>query len=305
MRKKIFLLVSYTVLFYFVLQANTQIFSNTIVNNNSSWAILGYVVCSGCPVWTEYIYFDSDSIVADYSYKKIFSYRDKLHENIKYEGLIREQDNKTYFIPADSETEYLLYDFSLEEGTDFEYTDHVYGGTLTKTFYVKQIDSVEINGVQKKRIQLAESSFPFNENMPTRAIWIEGIGSLDGLFQPCGMLAPGSVRTLLCYFQDNELIYKNPSYSECYYDKEEDIISVQTIATDNYRIFPNPVENILNISCSDNTISKIEIIDNLGRKVYNQSYRDTIDVSSFSKGLYLLKVYDINDHVSVFKIIKK
>ena len=102
-----------------VLQAKAQIFNNTIVNDNSSWAILGYGVCPECPVWTQYIYFDSDSIIASNSYKKVFSSNDKLHEYIKYEGLIREQEKKTYFIPNNSETEYLLYDFSLEKGMSF------------------------------------------------------------------------------------------------------------------------------------------------------------------------------------------
>ena len=99
--------------------------------------------------------------------------------------------------------------------------------------------------------------------------------------------------------------YKNPVYSECYYDNKEDITSVQTLTIDSCSVFPNPVDDTLNISYLNNAISRIEIFDNLGRKVYSQAYKDTINVSSFSKGLYLLIVYDTNEQVSVFKIIKK
>jgi len=285
-------------------QVNAQAFNNTIVNDNSSWAILGYGVCPECPVWTQYVYFDSDSIFVDYSYKKVFSCYDKLHENIEYEGLIREQNKKTYFVPVNSEKEHLLYDFSLEEGMNFEYVEPLPNFEPPPvTFYVKKVDFVEINGVQKKRIQLAEDSFPYDENAPTRITWIEGIGSLNGLFEPCGILAPGGIRALLCYHQNNELVYKNPAYTECYYDKP--ITSVQIITINDCNIFPNPVDNVLYISCLNNVISRTEIFDNTGRQVYNQAYKGTINVNSFSKGLYLLKLYGANGQVSELKFIKK
>jgi len=92
-----------TFAYCFILQANAQTNNNTIVNDNSSWAVLGQAVCPECPVWTQYIYFDGDSIVANRYYKKVFSCNDKLHENVKYEGLIREQNEKTYFISNNSQ----------------------------------------------------------------------------------------------------------------------------------------------------------------------------------------------------------
>ena len=280
----------------FAWQADAQ--NNTIVNDNSSWAILSYGVCPECPVLTQYVYFNGDSIIADYSYKKVFSCDDRLHENIKYEGLMREHDKKTYFIPANSETEYLLYDFSLEEGMTFEYTDwRPYSIKIQR--YVK-VDSVEIKGVQKKRISLTGQ--PSNDNY-VLATWIENIGSSSGLFYPCGYILAGSNRKLLCYFEDNELIYKNPEYSECYYDSNA--TSVQTIEIDDYNVCPNPVDDILTVSSLNNTALRIEIFDISGKKVYSKIYDDAIDVSCFSKGLYLLKVYDENESVSVFKIIKK
>ena len=300
MRKKIFLISFICCLF---LQVNAQTFNNTIVNDNSSWATLGYGVCPECPVWTQYVYFDGDSIVASNSYKKVFSCKDKLHENIKYEGLIREQDKKTYFIPANSETEYLIYDFSLEEGMTFEGYISL-SSQETQLLEIKNSDMVEINGVLKKRLQIGYYSPLWNDDHILDT-WIEDIGSLGGILTPHFSALDGAIYTLLCYYQNNELMYKNPAYFECYYDKKEDIASVQTLTIGGCGVFPNPVDDILNISYLNNAILRIEIFDNLGRKVYNQTYKDTINVSSFSKGLYLLKVYDINEQVSVFKIIKK
>jgi hypothetical protein len=199
---------------------------NTIVFPNSSWSILRYGVFLEPWVSTQYIHFDGDSTVAYKEYQKVFSCDDELHENIKYEGLIREQDQKTYFIRENSETEYILYDFSLEEGTNFEYLEprvQIPGYENPPIIlYVKKVDFVEINGIQKKRIQF--TSPPDDDTV--NAIWIEGIGSFNGLFYPCGgMHGPNNIiETLLCHFQDNELVYKNPAWSKCYFDKVDDII---------------------------------------------------------------------------------
>jgi len=219
------------------LNSFAQISTNTIVNDNSSWTILGEVaLCSDCPVWTQYIYFDGDSIVEDYSYKKVFSCNDKLHEITKYEGLMREQDMKTYFIPAHSETEYLLYDFSLEEGTTFEHTG-LSGSTVL--LEVKFSDMVEINGVLKKRLQITYA--PSSSTDYIIDTWIEDVGSLSGILHPCKWDFDGVINTLLCYYENNELIYKNPDYLECYYENN----SVRTIEKNSCFIYPNPVDNIL------------------------------------------------------------
>jgi hypothetical protein len=275
--------------------------NNTIVNDNSSWSVLGSVVCPECPVWTQYVYFEGDSIFQEYIYKKVFSCDDKLRENIKYEGLIREQNKKTYFIPNNFEKEYLMYDFSLEEGMNFEYVEPQVMSEyeFPLSLCVKKIDLVEINGVQLKQIQFSNSYVPTID-----VTWVEKIGSLAGLFYPCGVLNPGANRTLLCYFQNNELFYKNPVYSECYYDRAEDITSVKITKIEDFYVFPNPVDDLVTVS-STNTVSRIDIFDISGKQIYSLDNKNTVDVSSFPKGLYLFKVYDTEGEYSLFKIIKK
>ncbi|MDR0762902.1 MAG: T9SS type A sorting domain-containing protein [Bacteroidales bacterium] len=301
---------------------------NTIVIPNSSWSILSYGLGAylvPCNVLTRYVYFDGDSIVADKTYRKVFSCNDWLHENIMSEGLIREQDKKTYFIPKDSEIEYLLYDFSLEEGANFEYQDPwrqiPENKSSSEIFYVKKVDFVKINGIQKKRIQLTDLP-PYDNIVYT--VWVENIGSLAGFYRPCGIPAPGGYQRVICYFQNSELIYKNSMYSECYYDKAEglplvenfsewddfsDVASVESITTDNLTIYPNPVDNILIISSLNDAISFVEITDVSGKTVYakrlsaNKKY--DIDMSHFISGMYFFRVYDTKGLVSTFKIIKR
>jgi hypothetical protein len=124
-----------------------------------------------------------------------------------------------YEICPEYESDYPLYDFSLEEGMIFEYIEpHVIPEyEYPVSLYVKNVNFVEINGVQKKQIRLEVFAPDLGVNNMS-VTWIEKVGSLNGLFYPCGILAPGVKRDLLCYFQNNKLFYKNPNYSECYYD---------------------------------------------------------------------------------------
>jgi hypothetical protein len=62
----------------------------------------------------------------------------------------------------------------------------------------------------------------------------------------------------------------------------------------NFHIYPNPSHNIINIDNDKFVINKVEILDNLGRKVnsylLNQK-RATLSIAEFNKGFYFLKIY--------------
>lgn len=302
--KTLFKLFLLCLMFCFTWQVKAQTGNNnTIVNDNSTWSVLEHVgLAPYGRVWTQYIYFDGDSIIGINSFKKVFSCDDSLHQNIKYEGLIREEGKKTYFIPVNFDTAYLLYDFTLTEGTAFEYQN--YQSQETFSLYVKHIDRIEINGILKTRILLTMP--PPNDNQIVDT-WIENIGSLSGIiYVTHNLFLDGVFYALLCYYQDDELIYKNPDYSKCYYDDPKELLSVEThINTSNVAVYPNPTNDYFIISDPNQTISSVEIFDVFGKKVYSQLHGNTIDASSFSKGLYVIKMYNIDKQVSVFKIIKK
>ena len=113
--------------------------NNTIVVDKNSWATLCYGFGSSgpCCVSTEYIYFEGDSVFNGLSYKKVFSCDDELHVSITFEGLIREYEQKTYIIKPNTEKEYLLYNFSIEEGMSFEYENYLTGDKVVTGKWVK------------------------------------------------------------------------------------------------------------------------------------------------------------------------
>ncbi|MCL2326925.1 MAG: T9SS type A sorting domain-containing protein [Bacteroidetes bacterium] len=194
-----------------------QTTTNTIVNENSSWAVRHEGVCPDCPISTDYIYFDGDSVYNGKIYKKVFYYSDKQHTERLFAGLMREQNRKTYFIAANSEIEQILYDFSLKQGDTFEFIANVGKPSEMETLYVLQSDSVLINNELKKRLILTLK----NDITYVFDTIIENVGSLSGLLYPNCYYCVGVRSDLLCYFENEELVYKNPEYSECYYNNQE------------------------------------------------------------------------------------
>jgi hypothetical protein len=70
-------------------------------------------------------------------------------------------------------------------------------------------------------------------------------------------------------------------------------------------IYPNPAINSFKI-LSPLKIEKVEIFNVLGQKSSVQNLKsNTIDISTLSKGIYILKVYQENAKVATKKFIKK
>ncbi len=69
-------------------------------------------------------------------------------------------------------------------------------------------------------------------------------------------------------------------------------------------LYPNPVQNVLNINAKS-AVSKIEIFNLLGQKVISQEDASEISVNHLSKGVYVTKIFQVNDLISTKRFIKK
>ena len=79
-------------------------------------------------------------------------------------------------------------------------------------------------------------------------------------------------------------------------------------ATTNVNIFPNPTTGLLNIVASEN--STVEITDLTGKQVMftstlNANVKQEINVSDFSNGMYIVKVYNENFNSVVRIVVNK
>ena len=113
---------------------------------------------------------------------------------------------------------------------------------------------------------------------------------------------------LTCVFVDNAA----NSYSGWYIDANGSYVNNETECANlssnsfdetTFTIYPNPVSDFLSIT-SESTISKTEIFDLSGKKIL-ESKHNILDVKSFSSGIYVVKVTNINGNISVLKFYKK
>ena len=98
---------------------------------------------------------------------------------------------------------------------------------------------------------------------------------------------------------------ENELYVDCVYEYEYDnildIVETQVVASN---IYPNPVEDILNVEAEN--IDLVELYDIYGRKLYSEVKSDNvrIDMNNFCSGVYFVKIYS-EGKSSVEKIMKK
>jgi aminopeptidase YwaD len=73
---------------------------------------------------------------------------------------------------------------------------------------------------------------------------------------------------------------------------------------DDIRIYPNPANDFINIEIENGKekAKSIEIINDLGVTVINSKFKNKIDVSSLSSGLYLIRI-NFEDYIHTEKVI--
>lgn len=303
----------FSAVFYIILQSGAQ---NTIVKTNSTWSVLEYgtILAGGsgempqqtiCCIGTEEITIRNDSTYNEREYKKVFS---NIGIKNKFRGLIREEDQKIFFIRQNLLHEHLLYDFSIENGEMIAITDT--GGTEISLYAV--VDEIIVNEVIKKRIQLKWSL----EDESAVNTWIEGIGSMYGLL--CnGLPKTGGGMKLLCVSQNGTPIYQNPLFAKCSYDDSDrqEIGSILGLPVHTGLNAINDSDFSIQVSDGEATIhsfgrmiTQIEIFNISGQKVYFKrklKNPNEIQLRFLNKGLHIIKLYDADNRSHHLKFIRK
>ncbi|MUU78315.1 T9SS type A sorting domain-containing protein [Winogradskyella endarachnes] len=70
-------------------------------------------------------------------------------------------------------------------------------------------------------------------------------------------------------------------------------------------VFPNPSSNIVNIDVKNANINRITLYSLTGKMIKEFIGASTIDISSFSSGIYLMRVQDSNNKVNFKKIVRE
>lgn len=232
---------------------------------------------------TYFVKFDGDTIINSHKYSHVFYAENSEFNNKTLKGYVREDSLVGLYFRSLEGKEGLLYRYSLNLGDSVVIQNKSIAWLDSVRYTVTGIDSILIDGMYKKRYTMAEKHSEF---MPE--IWIEGIGSSLGVLN-CGYIASGGASRLLCCYDNNVLIYKNPNYQDCYYSTKTALISVNDSGsginvcsgTSSNEIFiQSPIDNYIKIFNSYGIY--IETVHVLANQEYN------LNVSKYSKGIYLI-----------------
>ena len=267
----------------------------SFIDDDMQWA---YIVEENEEMWqfkipsieTVRYKYDGDTIINAVLYKKMLKSSDN-GKSWKVLGCFRQDEHKVYFISNGSAEEYLTYDFSDDMECRIKSDHHVY--SLIS-------DSITINTIKKARWGFPHTD-PNSTNQQALSdniydfvdVIIEDMGSVyspcfDTLpFSPAGICGARYYTYLLCVQKGNNVIWHNPNYEECYYERT----AVETIENNLISLSPNPVKDILTLTMPSAN-NEIKIFDLQGKLLLQQNvgFSAEINVSMLTAGTYVLVV---------------
>ncbi len=289
-------------------------FGQTLVDTNKLWSTIDdydYLISGGLiPPISYYTKFNIDTIISGYTYKKIFNSTDPNLLTWIHIGYVREDSTKKVFFMDTLGIEGLVYDFDVSVGDTINFynplrpylsysvpiiVDSIYQIYFADTIRnaVDVIDSGDVDGYSKET-------------------WIEGIGNTIGILEGGHSLAEvvGWSYRLLCFYENDSLLYNNPLYTDCYYGI---INNMETNNKQNikFKIVPNPAFDKISIIYKNTDLKDIEL------EIYNifgQMIKKTIIKSNdkiicfpeeLKDGLYICIIKNKESILSQLKLIIK
>lgn len=255
--------------------------SNAIWNNESHW---------GFYTWIQRFGVYGDTTINNQLYDKIYLIENDSILNINnmtYYAALRENSTKQVFVKLkDYYDEILIYDFSLNIG-DTIHSNSPYGYLSYQTNTISDIDTIELENNQFRR------RFRIND---TGEYWIEGIGSNRGLFYPITESLIGTANDLLCFKQNDTIIYlNNPECDKCFCSLATAILEI-TKKSNILKIYPNPGTSEIFIEPPfEKGLSTINMYNSNGNLI------NTINASSFP---IKLKIKDLPFGIYFIRVIR-
>jgi len=211
----------------------------------------------------------------------------------------REENGKVYAYWQIDDTEYLMYDFTLEVGDIFDFLAIQF--TWCKYILDAYIPEMTVSSRTTQFIAGEDRIvLELEENGTYVESWIEGIGSTTGFF-PNGNGFDSASR-LTCFTKDGNTYLFN-GYTECVILGLEDQFKERII------LVPNPVTHTSVLKFpSEATVDRVKIYDLNGRLITNEGINKnnyTINAMNYRSGLYFYQVFSEEKLLKTEKFIVK
>ena len=176
-----------------------------LLEENKQWNVVD-VSGFGWVAATTFIYKTTlrDTLIDNKLYNIIEKY-DSLSNHTSYE-FVREDSTGKVFLNSNypfANNELLLYDFSLEVGDTISLYNEI-------DFVVISTDSITLLNNEKRKtwkFEAANAIDKCNYYPNDDDVWIEGVGSINGLLSP-GCKSYTDYFQLLCFYEDGNILYK-------------------------------------------------------------------------------------------------
>ena len=261
---------------------------NPFPTENTSWETVTQFMDPGNPSYSyEFDRTDGDTLINGQLYTKI-------NRLSLPSCFIRETNGFVYCkysndSPFDT-TEFLLYNFNLQLGDTMQMAMAGYELMFT-TGHVEYVDSLLIGSQYHKQIGITGWH---------HIDFVEGIGSLQGLFYP-EIPWVDWMADLNC-FSANDTIYSLSGQGTTEQGNCLQLLNVQETQIDELQVFPNPTHDYIEIK--GQKIAKAELYS-INGQILLETTLQKINISPFKTGIYLLKLYFPDRTVENFKIVKK
>ncbi len=213
--------------------------------------------------------------------------------------------SKVWLLESSDSIENLIYDFGLSKADTVRIYDHL-SNSYSIVCHVDSIDSVNLGHYRKRMFM---SCGQYLDELYHPDVWVDGIGSLYSY-----LVHPGSdsieeggllwLETLLCYYEQNQLVYSNPNYNYCDIDTIV-FTGIKEIASSVIQLIPNPVtQNFITIQTESDGV--FQLFDITGRMVLQKQLtgkETTVPLNEISKGLYVYTVTSFENKMGSGKLV--
>lgn len=271
-KKTLFLFLLTTVL---TLQSQNY---TPLLDQTNKWYV---TTCyNGCI--TDSYYTNGDTLVNNKMHKILdgFHYISRtflLHEDVTEKKVFLTK------ISGNRKDEFLLYDFSLQEGDSIQMNNPITPFPSDGGFY--QLDSIRsvpsLNNLPLKHFYLSPTSSNTISTQP--AVWVEGIGSLSIINAPGGYPDLNGAGQVTCFYKNESLFYSlnSPFNTQC---------SIPEAPLD-LVVYYEPNDSTWYVK-NTSQVTTVTLFDVSGRKIktfYNSNESQmTLTINDCSSGIYFL-----------------
>jgi len=251
----------------------------------------------GVPNYTTLFRFKKDTLIGGQTYYIAEATADSVHWHALTD--FYREDNKRVYILHNG-TESLVFDANANLGDTLQiFHDDMGNPALcpdTCLIKIMGIDLVNTGGLYRKRLHFQYLNCPGSIDY-----WITGIGFRYGIVKKCFEYIGPPALELVCYYENDSLMFKNPAYTTCF--------SVWV----NADVPPSSKDEVSLIMTgkgfytfeSDVIIKQIDIFSMTAVKVFQVSpcnNKTDLNLTNLPHGIYMAVVYVENEKKYVFKI---